>query len=583
MTLYIKNFYPIFIHSNFEGNKFLFRRNTAILNLLTFNVPSMKPGFALLILLFSFIFLQGVNAQSGFSASGLPFKPESPLFGKDIIIQDSTNENQRQVVVCSAFNGWLYAAFTYNQDGAPYLAMLKSEDNGITWSVLVQDYYPLQGGWFASIDIVTTGNSLSNLKLFLSFIATNTFVDDGTAYINRYDGVTGNYEARIFFENSVYDIALTSDFADPAQNSNPNSLGILYSSRSYGSPEYDSIVFLSSSDGGLSLDGKQVVAISSSKYHKVALAYGKSPSHNHGTYFAAWEERDWFGSIPGRIFTAHTNPNFNSPFTTPVNLDGLDPTTTNLCEKPVIACQYKVLDNDSANMTEVVLFEKYQPSSNKHDIQGYYNLQAATSLHFRKLNFTDSTHNNLQPDLKFNPFDSTFILTHFDSSELKLPYLKNNLNLDNPNIWTIVNQNYCDNSNLSIPLPKIEINYGEKEGMNVWIGDRIGGNGVALFDSQNSTYTGFPSSSQKSNTLLNIFPNPCSTYINVEFELPETEIVRISIYNLPGELISTLVDQRFSSGKHTLRLNVSNLTPNCYLYKFESDNKALFGKLVVRP
>jgi hypothetical protein len=71
----------------------------------------MKVQFTLFF--FLFLCITGVNAQTGlFGGSVVPFKPQSPLFGKDIVIHDSSSQNQRQVVLCSAFNGWLYALVT---------------------------------------------------------------------------------------------------------------------------------------------------------------------------------------------------------------------------------------------------------------------------------------------------------------------------------------------------------------------------------------------------------------------------------------------------------------------------------------
>jgi hypothetical protein len=261
----------------------------------------------------------------------------------------------------------------------------------------------------------------------------------------------------------------------------------------------------------------------------------------------------------------------------------LEPANINLCRNPAIACQYNNIDNDSSNMTEIVLFDRYNANSNSDNVKGYYNLQAVNHSYFRKVEIGDSNHFNLQPSITYNRYDTTFMITYFDQTSLKLPLISNNFNLKNPNQWQTLSTGYNDSSNLSSPFPKIIINDPMENAAQVWVMGENGVNGVGMFDAQYSTYTGFNSSSQMSNTPLNIFPNPCSTYITVEFELAETEIVRLSIYNLTGKLISTLVDQSFSSGKHTMRLNVSNLTPNCYLYKFESDNKAVFGKLVVRP
>jgi hypothetical protein len=536
----------------------------------------MKTLTILLLVLLAIQFQNGLYAQYPVTGNGGPLKDiHSPLFGKDIVIHDNSSQDQRQVVICSAFNGWLYAALTYTIPNFqyPYLTMLKSTDDGITWSILVDDYYPLLNSSFTSIDIVTTGDSLSNLKLFLSFVAS------GTAYINRYNGVSGEAEVNLFIDNGIYDIALCSDFITPAQNSNPNSLGVLCSKNTNFS---DSIIFLSSSNGGLSLDGHQVVAISTAKFHKVALAYGRSPSFSSGRYYATWEERDGIGDIPGRIFTAHSNPNFNSPFTTPVNLDGIDPATINLCKNPTIACQCNSVDNDSSNITEIVMFEKFKPLTNQHDIESYFNKQSASSSHFTKLNITDSTHNNLQPSLIFNPFDSTFIFTYFDSTEKELPYLKNNFNLQNPNNWTIVNTGYNDSSNISYPVPENEIDYGQHACLDVWIADQTNGNGVALFDASNSVYTGFTTDNTFSTMRnLKIYPNPCNTYIYINFILQNENKITIVLNDVIGQNMNKVVDKVYPAGNNTVLYNVSSLTQGSYICKIKIGNNTEMKKIIV--
>jgi len=56
---------------------------------------------------------------------------------------------------------------------------------------------------------------------------------------------------------------------------------------------------------------------------------------------------------------AHSEPDFNSPFTTPVCLDSLDSTGINKNRNPKITCQFSIADNDSSNLTEIILAEKW--------------------------------------------------------------------------------------------------------------------------------------------------------------------------------------------------------------------------------
>ena len=321
----------------------------------------MKHLFTILVIILFGGSIQFLYSQTGSNDfPGLPLNPnKSVLFGKDIVINGQPDQDQRRVAICSAFNGWLYAANSFQYGASKYAALtiLKSIDNGLTWTVLAVGDITIPNTQFTCVELVTTGNSVSDLKLLLAvvYLGEPLTFPAGGGFIVRYNGVTGAPEEKIFEDGPIYEMSLGSDFLYPAIGSNPGSLGVLLSKYS---DSADTLIFRSSSNDGLSLDNKQVIAISPQRFRNVSLSYGRSPSFPNGSYFACWEERNDLTSSYGRIYTSHTQPNFNSPFTNPIRIDNLDPNDSNLCRNPSIACQYNNVDNDSSNMTEVILFEK---------------------------------------------------------------------------------------------------------------------------------------------------------------------------------------------------------------------------------
>jgi hypothetical protein len=533
--------------------------------------------------LFAFLLLclTGLNAQTGwFGGSGVPLKPQSPLFGKDIVINNQELQNQRNVAICSAFNGWLFSVYTYIDqiNNMPALTIMKSIDNGISWMVFYDSPWPNTGFMFTSMNIVTIGDSISNLKIIIAGVNTSGTYDMGEAVVFKFNGATGDFEDKLLDETSVYDIVLATDYNFPANGSNPASLGILYSKWTNNE---DSIIFRTSSNGGITLDNKRIISVSANRYHKVALAYGRSSTYFNGNYYAAWEEHANLGLTKGHIYTAHTYPNFNSAFTRPINLDSIDPVNINLCRNPSLACQYNNSDNDSANLTEVVLFEKYNPSGGDYDVTGYYNLQSTTTSHFRPLNIAATSNNELQPDISFNPYNSKFMVTYFDSTNKKLPFLTNDVNLANPDSWNVVSQGYNDNSNLVAPYPKVKVNSGQQDGMNAWIAEGTGGNGVAMFDAPYSTYTGISGQGGTTAKLIGSYPNPCATTINIAFELKNAGKVTIDVMSIMGQPLGTVTNQDYSAGKHTVKYDVTGLPSGSYLYNFRSGDFSASGKFTV--
>jgi hypothetical protein len=500
----------------------------------------------------------------------------SMMFGNDIILNNAPTENQHHVAICTAFNGWLFATYSYVNESLHEAAgaLLKSVDNGYTWTVIFDELYPLDSSEFTSMDIIATGDSLSNLKVYLAAVVSNNSAGLGDGFVNRYNGVTGAYENNLIMINSSYSISLSKDGMYQAYNSNPYSLGVLYSRYS---SHGDSIIFYSSSNGGLSLDNRKVVATTQTHFHKVALSYGRSPSWSSGRYFAAWEEKTGFYSNTGHIFTSHTDPDFNSPFTPPVMLDSLDPTAFNNSKNPAIACQFNSTDNDSTNLTEIVLFDKYLSSENRYNIDGFYNMKSTNSNHYYQFNLNSSSDSKQQPSINFNPYDQTFMVTYYDSTTQKLPYLLHDFNMINPDTWQVVSPGYNDSPDLTAPYPKVVLNMGQHQGANVWSGNGTGGIGVALYDAPYLP-TGFLDN--KNDIKIVTFPNPANSLINFAFKLTTRENIQISLICIDGRIVK-IVEMLYESGFHQVKIDVSGLSAGTYIYSFKIDDCSSLGKFVI--
>jgi len=537
--------------------------------------------FTLTLLLFSSLYLSAQTHKIGEPL--LPLNPgRSVIFGKDIVIHDQPDRDQRNIAVCSAFNGWLYAIYSYDEEFFQDLSILRSVDNGITWEVLLEGGTGVSGAIVTRVDIIACGNNSADLKLFLGFSYYFPDIEVRDSHIWRANADPFIIEEDITDEPSQYvkDFCLASDYMYPSANSSPYSVGLLYSKA--GEIGKDTLIFRSSSDGGITFDNRRVISISPNILHKVALSYGRSASFNSGRYFAAWEEQDNEYSEVGHIYTAHSEPNINSPFTTPVCLDMLDPGSANKARNPVISCQSSEADNDSSNISELVVFEKYMPGSNSYDLAGFYNWQATNSNYFRNFSVSYSSNYNLQPDLTFNPYNSTFMLTYFDSTDRMLPFLTHNVNMANPDSWELITSHYNDSTNIAQPNPKVRLNTLKQEGMNVWSADQPNGNGIAMFDAQYSTWTGVSDNNQAGSAkLLKAFPNPCRTAVTICFELQKAEKVSISLYNMIGQPEGVITDQNFSTGKHYVNYKVSNLPPGSYYYSFKAGVWNSNGKITV--
>ncbi len=538
----------------------------------------MNSRILISVIFLSIIFGGNLSSQTFLEPTPvLPLKAITvPMFGKDIVVKSDPDKNQNYIAMCSAFNGWLPVVLIYQTNVLDSCYFLESTDNGMSWEILA-NYNVSNVNSCKKLCAATYGNSISDLWLFIGI--TRAYKKNSHPYVSVYRyklepfAPGGNF----FDDFPCRDITLASDVLSPASGSNPNSLGVLYSKPI--SDYTDSVIFRSSSNG-IILDSYQGITKTSNVTDKVGLSFGSSLSYNSGRYFAVWQEQETESSATGHIYYAHTEPNFNSPFTKPVCIDSLDPSNINLCRNPVISCQYGQSDNDSSNFTTIILFEKFNPSTGKYDIKGYYNKKSTIGNNFLPFSFTDPTHYNIQPDIAYNPYDKTFIITWFDSTSLKLPYIRNTINLTNPNNWEIVSAGYNDEENLLSPTPKVVYNPIKYSAANLWISKNPSNKGVVLFDACYSTYTGTPKYKTGNDLNVSVYPNPCSASITFEIETQNNSRINVHITDILGQTVRSLQDQYLYKGKNLFTLDVSDMPAGNYIYSIMTKDTFISGKLL---
>ena len=358
------------------------------------------------------------------------FSPKNPdrsvLFGKDIVINSQPYVDQKDVDICQAFNGWLYCAFWYPDISTKdcNIIIMKSLDNGLNWNFFFNYMVP---GWdyerISNLDIEVCGKNETDLKFFLGLVIRDTISQFRRAYVIRYNGITGIIEDEVLEDASdhIWDLCLASDFSFPSSGSSSSSIAILYSKELM----YDIICSRVSTDGGMTFNYKEIEGTEDRYIPKVAMSYGSSATSAPGRYFITWEWLNDHENTTGNIYTAHTEPSLSGSYTTPLCIDSLDVSIYNKCRNPKIACQYGDFNNDSSNLTTVIIFETYDSITGWNKIKGFYNLQSTLSSHFKPFSLTDSNHNCRTPDIAFNPYDFTFMVTYDDSTDKKLPFLTN--------------------------------------------------------------------------------------------------------------------------------------------------------------
>lgn len=77
------------------------------------------------------------------------------------------------------------------------------------------------------------------------------------------------------------------------------------------------------------------------------------------------------------------------------------------------------------------------------------------------------------------------------------------------------------------------------------------------------------------------YPNPFNPTTLISFTIPQSGNVKLSVYNLLGQEISTLVNEYREAGTYDVEFNAVNLNSGVYLYKLESNGLTLTKKMTL--
>ncbi|HEX2788718.1 MAG TPA: zinc-dependent metalloprotease [Ignavibacteria bacterium] len=71
--------------------------------------------------------------------------------------------------------------------------------------------------------------------------------------------------------------------------------------------------------------------------------------------------------------------------------------------------------------------------------------------------------------------------------------------------------------------------------------------------------------------LYHNYPNPFNPTTNIKFDVPELSNVKISIYDINGREIATLVNNQMNPGSYTADWNATNISSGIYFYRMTTD------------
>ncbi|MBT8400750.1 MAG: T9SS type A sorting domain-containing protein, partial [Rhodothermia bacterium] len=77
------------------------------------------------------------------------------------------------------------------------------------------------------------------------------------------------------------------------------------------------------------------------------------------------------------------------------------------------------------------------------------------------------------------------------------------------------------------------------------------------------------------------YPNPFNPSTTIEFALPQTSQVTITVYDATGRLIGTVVDNLMPAGQHSVTLQGDGLASGVYFYEMKAGNHEETKSMIV--
>lgn len=89
--------------------------------------------------------------------------------------------------------------------------------------------------------------------------------------------------------------------------------------------------------------------------------------------------------------------------------------------------------------------------------------------------------------------------------------------------------------------------------------------------------TGVPSS----HSLKQNYPNPFNPSTKISFDLPKQDFVKISVFDMSGKEVETLVNRVVDAGSFTVDFDASKLSTGVYFYKMTTSNFTATKKMIL--
>ncbi|MEX0608738.1 MAG: zinc-dependent metalloprotease [Balneolaceae bacterium] len=77
------------------------------------------------------------------------------------------------------------------------------------------------------------------------------------------------------------------------------------------------------------------------------------------------------------------------------------------------------------------------------------------------------------------------------------------------------------------------------------------------------------------------YPNPFNPVTTINYTLKDAENVQLNVFNIQGQKVATLINQRQTAGDHRVEFDASNLSSGIYIYRLKTASQTLTRQMVL--
>lgn len=77
------------------------------------------------------------------------------------------------------------------------------------------------------------------------------------------------------------------------------------------------------------------------------------------------------------------------------------------------------------------------------------------------------------------------------------------------------------------------------------------------------------------------YPNPFNPVTNIQFSIPYATNVKLSIYNILGQRVATIINTQMAAGTHRIEFDASYLSSGIYFYRLETPDYTNIKKMIL--